>query len=39
MILEKNNETVKIIPGDYSNIKLTTFDDLTLVNEYLKGMN
>ena len=37
MILEKNNEKVKIISGDYSNIKLTTFDDLNLVNEYLKN--
>ena len=36
MILERNNEKVKIIPGDYSNIKLTTFDDLNLVYEYLK---
>lgn len=36
MILERNNEKVKIIPGDYSNIKLTTFDDLNLVNEFLK---
>lgn len=37
MILEKNNEKVKIISGDYSNIKLTTFDDLNLVNEFLKN--
>lgn len=37
MILERNNEKVKIISGDYSNIKLTTFDDLNLVNEYLKN--
>lgn len=36
MILERNNEKVKIISGDYSNIKLTTFDDLNLVNEFLK---
>lgn len=36
MILERNNERVKIISGDYSNIKLTTFDDLNLVNEFLK---
>lgn len=39
MILEKNNETVKIIPGDYSNIKLTTYDDLNLVKEFLKTSN
>ncbi len=36
MILERNNEKVKIISGDYSNIKLTTYDDLNLVNEFLK---
>ena len=36
MILERNNEKIKIISGDYSNIKLTTFDDLNLVNEFLK---
>ena len=36
MILEKDNKTVKIILGDYSNIKLTTYDDLNLVNEFLK---
>ena len=36
MILERNNQKVKIISGDYSNIKLTTFDDLNLVNEFLK---
>lgn len=36
VILEKNNEPVKIISGDYSNIKLTTLDDLNLVNEFLK---
>lgn len=37
MLLERNNEKVKIIQGDYSNIKLTTFDDLNLVYEYLKN--
>ena len=37
MILERNNQKVKIIQGDYSNIKLTTFDDLNLVYEYLKN--
>lgn len=37
MILERNNEKVKIISGDYSNIKLTTFEDLNLVNEFLKN--
>lgn len=36
VIFERNNEKVKIISGDYSNIKLTTFDDLNLINEFLK---
>lgn len=36
VILERNNEKVKIISGDYSNIKLSTFDDLNLINEFLK---
>lgn len=36
MLLEIDNIPVKIIPGDYSNIKVTTFDDLNLANEFLK---
>lgn len=37
MILEKDNHPVKIIQGDYSNIKVTTYDDLNLAKEFLKG--
>lgn len=36
MILERDNHAVKIIQGDYSNIKVTTFDDMNLANEFLK---
>ena len=36
MLLEKTNNDIKIIEGDYSNIKVTTFDDLKLINEFLK---
>lgn len=39
MILERNNDIVKIIPGDYSNIKLTTYEDLNLIKEFLKSSN
>ena len=37
MVLEKYGEPVKIIPGDYTNIKLTTYEDLRVVNEFLKN--
>lgn len=37
MVLEKYGETVKIIPGDYTNIKLTTIDDLNIINNFLKN--
>lgn len=30
MILEKSGYKIKIIPGDYTNIKVTTFDDLKI---------
>ena len=30
MILEKTGYKIKIIPGDYTNIKITTFDDLKI---------
>lgn len=35
MLLEKENEKIKLIEGEYSNIKVTTFDDINLVNGYL----
>lgn len=33
MILEKSGYKIKIIEGDYTNIKVTTFEDLHLVEE------
>ncbi len=36
MLLEIDKYKVKIIEGDYSNIKITTKDDITLVRNYLK---
>lgn len=39
MLLENYGETVKIIPGDYTNIKLTTYDDLNIVNGFLKNIS
>lgn len=37
MLLEKDNYNVKIIKGDYSNIKLTTKEDLNILKEYLEN--
>lgn len=39
MLLENYGETVKIIPGDYTNIKLTTYDDLNIVNGLFKNIS
>lgn len=35
MLLEKDNYKVKIIEGDYTNIKITTYDDLNIVKNML----
>ena len=35
MLMERSGEKVKLIEGDYSNIKVTTFDDMNLINGYL----
>ena len=37
MFLEKANYKVKIIEGDYTNIKITTFEDLNIIKEFLKN--
>ena len=39
MLLERENEKIKLIDGEYSNIKVTTFDDINLVNGYLNLKN
>ncbi len=36
MILEKGGYKVKIIEGDYTNIKVTTYDDINIIKEFLK---
>lgn len=35
-LLEKNGYKIKVIPGDYSNIKITTSEDLDIVKEIYK---
>lgn len=37
MLLEKENYKVKIIESDYTNIKLTTYEDLSIIKEFLKN--
>lgn len=34
-LLEKNNYKVKIIEGDYTNIKITTFDDYNIIKGFI----
>ena len=35
VLLEKENYQVKIIEGDYTNIKITTYEDLSIIREIL----
>lgn len=35
MLLEKENYPVKIIEGDYTNIKITTYEDLGIMKQFL----
>lgn len=35
MLLEKNQDKVKILEGDYTNIKITTYEDIKLVKEFI----
>lgn len=35
MLLEKGGYEVKIIEGDYTNIKVTTFSDMNIIKEFL----
>ena len=37
MLFEKDEYKVKIIKGDYTNIKVTTSDDIIYVKEYIKS--
>lgn len=36
-LLEKDNYKIKIIEGDYTNIKITTYDDFEIVNRLLNS--
>lgn len=36
MLLEKNNDKVKILKGDYTNIKITTYEDIDIVKQFVK---
>lgn len=35
MLLEKNKYTIKILEGSYTNIKITTYEDIKILNEFL----
>ncbi len=37
MLLQRLGHPVNIFPGSYSNIKITTYDDLLLAEELLQG--
>jgi len=37
MLLEKNNYKVKIIEGEYTNIKITTHEDIEILKSFLKN--
>ena len=36
MLLERENKRIKMVKGDYSNIKITTHEDLDIAKKYLK---
>lgn len=35
MLLEKNHEKVKILEGDYTNIKITTYEDKEVIKKFI----
>ena len=35
MLLENLNEKVKIIEGDYTNIKITTYEDIEIITRLM----
>lgn len=37
MLLEKGGHKIKIIEGDYTNIKVTTYEDINIIKEFLRG--
>jgi len=38
-LLERENYKVKLVNGDYSNIKLTTKEDINIIKEYVKTLH
>lgn len=38
MLLEKDGYKVKIIEGDYTNIKVTTYSDMEVIQEFIKDI-
>lgn len=38
-LLERDDYNVKVIEGDYTNIKITTYEDLDVVKTYMNGEN
>ncbi len=38
MLLEKQNEKIKMIQGDYTNIKITTFEDIEVMREFMNKL-
>ena len=37
MLLEKDGYLVKVIEGDYTNIKITTYEDLEIVKKFMEN--
>ena len=38
MLLEKSGEKVKIIQGDYTNIKITTYEDIHVMENFVEKL-
>lgn len=38
MLLEKNQDKVKILEGDYTNIKITTYEDLEIMKKIMRKL-
>ncbi len=36
MLMEKSNHKIKILKGDYTNIKITTYEDIKIIQSYIK---
>ena len=36
MLLEKDDYKIKIIEGDYTNIKVTTYEDIDIIKQFIR---